>query len=71
VTNVIKVDFRFCLALLALSAEVSPQAARDGGPFDGKLKMASGRDRLIAAWSWRRQRRFGNLLYLTAGLERG
>ena len=47
-TNVIKVDFRFCLALLALSAEVSPQAARDGGRFDGKLKMASGRDRLIA-----------------------
>ena len=49
VTNVVKVDFRaFCLALLALSVEVSPQAARDGGRFDGKLKMASGRDRLIA-----------------------
>ena len=27
--------------------EVSPRAARYGG-FDGKLKMASGRDRLIA-----------------------
>jgi hypothetical protein len=51
VANVIKVDFRaFRLALLALSAkekEVSPRAARYGG-FDGKLKMVSGRDRLIA-----------------------
>ena len=39
----------FPLALLALSAEeeVSPRAARYGG-FNGKLKMVSGRDRLIA-----------------------
>jgi len=71
VTNVIKVDFRFCLALLALSAEVSPQAARDGGRFDGKLKMASGRDRLIAGSILATPTPFGNLLYLTAGLERG
>ena len=27
---------------------MSPRAVRYGGRFDGKLKMASGRDRLIA-----------------------
>ena len=52
--------------------EVSRRAARYGGRFDGKMKMASGRDRLIArARSWRPQRCFGTLLYLTEGLERG
>ena len=36
------------LSVSAEDKEVSPRAVRYGGRFDGKLKMASGRDRLIA-----------------------
>jgi hypothetical protein len=36
------------LSVSAEEKEVSRRAARYGGRFDGKLKMASGRDRLIA-----------------------